>query len=334
MTTLSALLVLGQAALIGGSWWVARALREDGRPSPRLLWPALGLLLVGAGPELVVGLGAGRAAFADEVGVAGLGTLLVSEVGFSGVAGHRALIAARRRASLRTVAVEKLAAGDAAFAAGTYDTARECFVEQVEAAQGASDEGLIRTGLTRVAWLDYVCARHDDARAAINRAASAGVDEAIGSELVLLAGCLALAGGRLAVARPAIEDAGRLAAAARDASQAALARLAQGCEQYLEGWTDSGRSFVQEHAEAELQTFDRGLAAVLLVALATVARERRNDADAKAFAAAAEPLVAGNTTLAALAAYAAAPEASPWLEKPAAQLARLVAPAPALAAVR
>jgi tetratricopeptide (TPR) repeat protein len=329
MSTLSALLVLGQGAFLGGSWWVGRALGMDGRER-RVNWvvvASLVLAVVGVTPEILTALSgtAQLASAAHAVGMLSVGSMAVSQAGLSAIAGGRAVRAEQRRRWQSAQALALLARGDAAFAGGRYDEARAAYQEEVGAAQGAGEDEAIRRGLARVAWLDYVSGRFKEARSSIAIAAGGGqLEDSIGCSVVLLAGCLGLSSGRLEVARPAIEDAVRMAENAGEVSQLTLAQVALGCEHWLEGWGESGRQFIEAHARERMDVFDRHVAGALLIALSLRARERQRPEDARALAGLAAELVEGNAVLAPLAHHAEGPEASPWLERPAREMSLLV----------
>ena len=332
MSTLSALLVLGQGAFLSGSWWVARALRGDGnRPAQWIVWASLVASLAGVIPEVTTAI-TGTAQLSNAAHAAGLlsvAGMAVSQAGLSVVAGMRGVKSLQERRRLAVTALVQLAHGDAAFAAGRYDEALASYQAQVSSAQAAGDFKAIRTGLTRVGWARYVTGSLEQARGSATWAAGGGeLEGEPGSAVMLLAGCLAMAGGRLDVARPALEDAVRMADEARDASLGALARVALGCEHYLEGWNESGRQYVEANLSTELRLFDRKVAGALLVALSLAARHRGGRADAVAFAERAAPLLEGNAVFAPLAEHAARPEASPELESRARQAMALVLPAP------
>ncbi len=337
MSTLSALLVLGQGAFLSGSWWVAKALRADGSGRARwVVWASLIASLAGVLPEVATAI-AGKPELSNAAQAAGLLSvtgMAVSQSSLALVAGMRGVQSARARGRLAATALRQLVHGDAAFAAGRFDEARTSYQAQVSSAQTAGDFKAIRTGLTRVGWVEYVTGRLEQARGSAGWAADGGeLDGASGSAVVLLAGCLAMAGGHLEVARPAIEDAVRMADAAHDTSLGALTRVALGCVHYLEGWNESGRQYVEEHLAAELRLFDRQVAGALLLALSVAARHRGERADAAAFAKRSAALLGGNATLAPLAEHAAQPESSPRLEPQARKLMFLVLPAgPALGA--
>ncbi len=332
MSTLSALLVLGQATFLGASWWVARALRpEEERVAAWVIWPTLALSLLGSVPEIGAALAhsQGFVNAAHGAGLASAAAMAMSQVGLMVLAGERAVRSENQRRRMSELARAQLRQGDLAFAAGRRDEARAAYQAQVSTAQAAGEPPAIRLGLTRIAWLEYLGGDFEQARASIGWAAGGGaLDEALGSEIVLLAGCLALAGGRTEVARPAIEDALGMAAAAEDVSQTGLASIALGCVHYIEGWTESASQYVESHIGDPMEIFDRHAAGALLTALSLAARHRGNATDAFGFAQLAAPLLEGDAALAPVAAHAARPEASPGLERPArAQMALVLPPA-------
>jgi hypothetical protein len=330
MSTLSALLVLGQCALLNGSWWVAKAFHGDGSGAAQgIVWASLITSLAGATPELATAV-AGYAQLANAAHAAGLlsvAGMAVSQASLGVVAGMRAVKSLQERRRLAAAALLQLAHGDAAFAEGRHGEALASYQAQVSSAQAAGDFKAIRMGLTRVGWVDYITGRVEQARTSAGWAAGGGeLDGELGSAVVLLAGCLAMGSGRLDVARPAVEDAVRMADEADDSSLAALARVALGCVHYLEGWSESGRQYVEAHLSPELRLFDRQVAGALLVGLSMAARHRGRRPDAVAFAERAAMLLAGNAELEALAEHALRPESSPWLESPARNMMALVLP--------
>ncbi|HEX6548785.1 MAG TPA: hypothetical protein VF134_08600 [Candidatus Dormibacteraeota bacterium] len=181
----------------------------------------------------------------------------------------------------------ELGAGDAAWCAGDIVRARRHYQAAASSAQASADGAAIVVALERLAWLEFLLGDVDLAGGYLawaTHAADPSRDLAAAASLMQLAACRAVASGHPEAARPAAEDALRVAPAAKNGSLEALGRLILGCVHYLEGWDDSGRQYIAQQAAGNFGQLERRRAAAVLIWISTVVRARGGQRDADGFA--------------------------------------------------